>query len=158
MPIRAAESRTQKVADAIPSHGDARGSTAEAEDIHVVILYTLASREIVMTESSSYSSYLVGGHRSADSAATNRDTPFYLPARDRAGEGNGEVRIIVVRIAAVVPKVDDLMPLFSQPQGELLFHIEAAVICADTDFHRTFTPSRCALRSGSSPLQRYDLC
>jgi len=145
MPIRAAETRTEKIADAIPSHGNARRSTTEAKNIHVVVLHTLASREIVMTESSSYSSYLVRGHRSADSAATNQDTPFYLPARDRAGEGNGEVRIIVVRVAATVPKVNDLMPCFSQPQGELLLHVEAAVICADTNFHQTFTPSRCVL-------------
>src|SRR5215471_16758784 len=111
-----------------------------------------------MTESSSYASYLVRGHRSSDSASTNQDTPFYAPARDRAGEGNGEVRIIVVRIAAVVPEVHDLMSFFSQPRGELLLHIEAAVICADADFHWTFTPSRCALQSDSSPPQQYDPC
>jgi len=158
MAIRTTESRTEKITDAVPSHGNTRRSTAEAKNIHVVVLHTLASREIVMTESSSYSRYLVRGHRSSDSAATNQDTPFYLPARDRAGEGNGEVRIVVVRIAPVVPKVNDLMSFFSQPQGELLLHIEAAVICADTNFHRTFTLHVCALRSGSSPLQQYDLC
>src|SRR5215469_11497961 len=135
MAIRTTEPRTEKIADAIPSHGDACRSTAKAKDIHVVVLHTLASREIVMTESSSYASYLVRGHRSSDSASTNQDTPFYPPARDRAGDGNGEIRIIIVRIAAVIPEVHDLMSFFSQPQGELLFHIEAAVICADTDFH-----------------------
>ena len=135
--IRTTESRTEKIADAVPSHGNTRRSTAEAKNIHVVVLHTLASREIVMTKSSSYSSYLVRGHRSSDSAATNQDTPFYLPARDRAGEGNGEVRIIIVRIAAVIPEVHDLMSFFSQARGELLLHIEAAVICADTNFHRT---------------------
>lgn len=111
-----------------------------------------------MTESGSYAGYLVRGYRSSDSAATNQDTPFDLPARDRAGEGNGEVRIVVVRIAEVVPKVNNLMPFFSQSQGELLFHVEAAVICADTDFHETFTPSRCVLRFGSSPPQQCDPC
>ena len=110
--IRSTESRTEKIADAIPSHGDARRSAAEAKDIHVVVLDTLASREIVMAESGSYARYLVRGHRSSDSTTANQDTPFYLPARDRAGEGNGEVRIIVVRIAEVVPEVHDLMSCF----------------------------------------------
>ena len=85
MAIRTTESRAEKIADAVPSHGNTRRSTAEAKNIHVVVLHTLASREIVMTKSSSYSSYLVRGHRSSDSAATNQDTPFYAPAGDRAG-------------------------------------------------------------------------
>ena len=83
MPIRATEPGAQKIAHAIPSHGNTHSSTTQAKDIHVVILYTLASREIVMTQGGAYPGHLISGDRSSDSAAANQDTPFYLPAGNR---------------------------------------------------------------------------
>jgi hypothetical protein len=135
MPIRATEAGTEKIAYAIPSHGDTRRSAAQAKDIHVVVLHALASRKIVMTQGRSYSGHLIRRHRSADSAAAKQDTPFYLPARDRLCEGNGKIRIVVVRVVSFVPEIHDLMSFLFQPRGQVLLHVEATVICADTNLH-----------------------
>src|SRR5258707_15570230 len=50
MAFCAAEPRTEEVLRALPRDRDAGSSTAEAEDVHVVILHALARREVIMAK------------------------------------------------------------------------------------------------------------
>jgi|SRR5215469_1672738 len=140
MPVRATEVGPEKIGEAIPSHCDTHRSATQAKDIQVVVLHPLSSREIVMTKGGSRSGHLIGGHRSSDSAAANQDTPLYFSVRDCLCDRNGEIRIVVAGVVPFISKVDDLMPFLPQSFGEFLLHVEAAVICADTDLHGTLTP------------------
>jgi hypothetical protein len=50
MARRLTESGAQKIAHAVPRNGDSCRLSPEAEDVHIVILYTLARRKIVVAE------------------------------------------------------------------------------------------------------------
>ena len=88
VPLGAAEASGQKRLDEQQREPIANHSSTEAEDIHVVILDSLARGEHVVDQPSANAGDLVRNNARADAAAANRDAPFDIARSDRSGEGN----------------------------------------------------------------------
>ena len=71
MSLRAAEPGAEEVLRAVPGNRDAHGPPAEAEYVHVIIFHSLAGREVIVTERRACAGHLIGGYRSAHTAAAH---------------------------------------------------------------------------------------
>ncbi len=67
----------------------------EAADIHIVIFDALAGAELVVDKPGTDAGDLVGRDGHSHAARADRDPAFHLTCRDRPGQGDDEVRVIV---------------------------------------------------------------
>ena len=107
--LRLTEPGRQECLDEIPSYGRPHRSAAHANDVHMIVLDPLPSREVVVNQPGADAWDLVGANRRAHAAAADRDTMFYLPPGDGSGERNDEIRIIVERNQVMGTEIDDLI-------------------------------------------------
>src|SRR6516162_900131 len=85
----------EKRLNKIPGHGGPNGPAAHTNDIHVIILNPLLSREMIMNESGAYAGDLVGAYRSADAAAADCYPGRHLTRSYRPSKWNYHVGIVV---------------------------------------------------------------
>src|ERR1044072_8124398 len=124
---------------------------AEAQDIHVVVLYPLVRRVGVVADRAADAGNLVHRDRGADPGAADEQRALGLAGADRVPDLPGLVRAVDPRLGAVGAEVDRLVP----KSGELLQHplaqLDAAMVERDRDTHRTVTlPRWKGLSSGVS--------
>jgi len=132
---RPAECGSQKIPDAIPSHFGSGGSPAETKDIHIVVLHSLTRRVVVVAESRACATHLIGRYRRAHAATAEQYTPLHISVCYGPSERDCEVGIVIIGIVNHVSEINDLMPFFRQPSGELHFHHKTAMVRAYTYSH-----------------------
>src|SRR5689334_3298592 len=87
---------------------------ADTEEVHIVVLDSLVSRVVVLNQAGPDPRNLVRTDRGADSTAAHSYTAFHLPGSNRLSERDDEVGIIVSRIQAERPHIDDLVPSLAE--------------------------------------------
>ena len=105
MPFGLAEPGGPERLDQIPGHGRSHGSSAHANDVHVIVLDALPGREMVVDQTGADTRDFVGAHRRADAAAADRDAAFHFLGGHRPGERNDEVRIVVAGAQRVLGRI-----------------------------------------------------
>jgi hypothetical protein len=88
-----------------------------------------------MNQSGTDSRNLIRADRRTDTTAADRNTTFHFPGSDRVGEGYNEVRVIVARIHAVRPEIDNLVAHFLKMSNQFLFQSKSTVISGNTNAH-----------------------
>ena len=108
--------------------GDDAG--AEAEYVHVVVLYALACGIFVVADGGADAGDLVGGHGGADAAAADYDAAPSFSGGDGFGDGAGEVGEVVKGVEGVGSGVVDVVAEALEEGEELLLEGKAAVVGA----------------------------
>src|SRR4030095_14349873 len=116
-----AEFGGQKSPNEVPRDLRPDSAAADADHIHVVVLDTLRSGEMVVYQRGVRSGHLVGADRGADAAAANRDPALERFCRHRLGERDDEVRIVVVRVQRARSEIDYVVPVRPHAWREILF-------------------------------------
>jgi hypothetical protein len=119
----------------ISSGGGSHDSGTNTEDVHIVVLYTLMSRVMVVHQSSANPGNLIRTDRGAHSAAANRNSAFHFAAGNRLSERNDKVRIIVARIEVVGPHVNHFVPSFAKADDQRFLQAETTMIRCDSYAH-----------------------
>jgi hypothetical protein len=91
MPLGLAEPGSQKCLDQVPGYGRSHGPAAHANDVHVIVLDALPSREMVVHQPSADARNLVGANRRADTATADRHAAFHISIGDCSGERDDKV-------------------------------------------------------------------
>src|SRR5271157_4907207 len=144
--LGAAEGRRNEGLSVIPGDLDTHDSSAQAEDVHVVVFDPLADRIMVVAQTGLDPFYLVGGHGSPDAAAADDDPTVDLAARHDAGERDDVVGVVVVRIELRGTEVPHHVARLAQPCNRPLLHIESTMVGGKCDLHENAsrTPMACA--------------
>ena len=100
----------QKCLDEVPGREGSNGTSAHANNVHVVVLDPLPGRVVVVHQPGTDSRYLVCTDRRSDAAAADGYAAFDRPCRHSPGERDDEVGIVVARIQLLGAEVDDLVP------------------------------------------------
>jgi hypothetical protein len=79
---------------------------------------------MVMDQPGTDARNLVRADRGPDTAATDGHTTLDRPCRDRLGERDDEVRIVVVRVELVRAEIDDVVSGRTEPRDQLLFQLK----------------------------------
>src|SRR5215831_8708749 len=106
---RVAEFRGQERLNKIPRYGSPDGAATDADDVHVVVFDPLSRGKVVMNQSGTDARNLVGADRGADTAAANGDSALHGARRNRLGQRDDEVRIVVVGAQLVRSEIDDIV-------------------------------------------------
>src|SRR5262249_22491385 len=72
----------------------------------------------------------IGADRGPDAAAAHGDSALHGACRDRLGERDDEVRIVVVGAQLVRSEIDDVVSGAARPPGQALLQLESHVIGA----------------------------
>src|SRR5262249_21832736 len=95
---RVAEFRGQERLNKIPRDGGPDGTAADADDVHVVVFHSLSRGKVVMNQPGTGPGNFVGADRGPDAAAADGASALHGARRDRLGQGDDEVRIVVVGV------------------------------------------------------------
>jgi hypothetical protein len=125
----------QKRLDEVPGHRRPDCPATHAENIHVIVLDPLPSREMIMDQRGTDAGDLVGADGCADAATADRDAAFDPPCRYSPRERRDKVRIVVVWAQAVCAEINDIMPGLAELRDQLLLQAEPAVIGGNADAH-----------------------
>src|SRR5262245_28270278 len=126
---------TQKRLDKIPGYQRSNGTAPHANNVHVVVLNPLPGREVVVHQAGTNTRYLVCAHRRTDAA-----TADCHPALDRSGhhsssERDNEVGIVVVRVEAMRPEIDELMPRSAETSNQFFLQTKPTMIRSYSHTH-----------------------
>src|SRR5262245_26614077 len=121
---RVAEFRDQERLNQVPGDGRPDGATTDANDVHVIVFDALSGGEVVMNQSGTGARNLVRADRGPDAAAADGDSALHRTRRDRLGERDDEVRIVVVGARLVRTEIDDIVPGGAQTRGQILLQLE----------------------------------
>src|SRR5262245_4249364 len=132
---RVAEFCDQKRLNEIPRDGGSNGAAADADDVHVIVFDPLSRGKVVMNQSGTSARNFVGADRSPDAAAANGDSAFHGARRNRLGERDDEVRIVVVGTQLVRSEIDDIVSRGAQTRGQVLLQLESSVVGRDSHVH-----------------------
>src|SRR5208282_3532943 len=135
MPLGLTALGRKKRLDKVPSDGRSHRPSAHTDDVHVVVLDTLFSREMVMHQSRASAHNFVGTNGSADAAAADGNSALDIARHYGSGKRDNEVRIVVTRIQAVRTEIDDFMPCSSKLCDKFLFQTKSPVIRGDPNPH-----------------------
>src|ERR1022692_243560 len=94
----------------IPSQSRTGSPSANAKDVHVIVLDSLFRRKMIEDQTGVDTRNLVGADRSADAAAANRHATIHLARDHSPRKWNDKVRIVVVGYQRVRAEVNDLVP------------------------------------------------
>ena len=110
VPILLRESGVEKYIHDLSDDGGSHRSSAEAQDIEVIVFNSLPRREMVWDEAGTDARDLVCAHASADSAAAYGDAALRCARSHRAGERNDKIRIIILRVLGMCAEIPHVMP------------------------------------------------
>src|SRR5262249_61243530 len=118
-----------------PGGGGPEGAAADADDVHVVVFASLSRGKVVMNQSGTGARNFVGADRGPDAAAAHGDSALDGARRDRLGERDDEVRIVVVGAQLVRSEVDHIVSGGAQTRGQVLLQLQSPVIGRDSQVH-----------------------
>jgi hypothetical protein len=130
-----AEFSCQKGFDKVPSHHGSHDAASETNDVHVIVLDALPSREVVVDQTGAYSRNFVGANRSTYPASANSNPAIYCAGGDCAGQGSHEVRVVVAWLKTLCTEVNNVMTGSPETATKVLFQSISAVIRGDSDAH-----------------------
>jgi hypothetical protein len=126
--ISSAELASEKRLNKIPGDGRSNRPATHTNDIHIVILDSLLSREMIVNECGADADNLVGANGGANAAAADCYTANYITRGYSSGKRNYYVRIVVFGIQLMGAEIDDIMPRCAQLPQQLFFESESPVI------------------------------
>ena len=120
MALGLAELGGQKCFDQIPGQFCPNDAAAQANDVHVVVFDALPRREMIFDQGRANACNLIGADRRADAAAADGHAAHHLPLGNRTGEGDHEIRIVILRIQREGAKIGDFMSRGAKLAGKLV--------------------------------------
>src|SRR5439155_889929 len=109
------------------------------DDVHVIVLDPLPRGKVIMDQRGADTRNLVGADGGPHTAAADSHPALDLAGRDRLGERDDVIRIVVVRAQLVRTEVDDVVSSRAEPRDQIRFQIEPAVIGGDSHVHGVFS-------------------
>ena len=91
----AAEVRREKCSDKINRQFRANNPRAQAEHIHIIVLYPLMGRVVIVADRCADALHLIGGHARAHAAAADQHAALGASVQDSLAHRLGKVGIIV---------------------------------------------------------------
>src|SRR6185437_16214523 len=137
MPRLAAELRMEEGQGALERGLHADDTLAQGEDVHVVVLDALVRRVGVVAHGRAHATDLGGGHARPHAGAADEDAALHVAVTDRLADPLREVRIVVVRIAAITAEIDELVIRAQRRHApeQLVLQRRARVIRREADPH-----------------------
>jgi len=123
----------EKRLDQLPRDFGAGGSAAQADDVQMIVLDTLACGKVILNQRRSDSGDLVRADRSTDAASAEGDPAFHVSTRDGTGEGNDVVGIVVTVIEAAIAEVNDFISRGTEVCDKRVLQEEPAMIGGNAD-------------------------
>src|SRR5262245_43637000 len=139
--LRPAELGREERLHEVPGHRRPLGPTAETQNVHVVVLDSLPGGKVVVDQRRADAGNLVATDGRADPASADGDSALNRAVSHRAGQGNDEVRVVVVRVQAVSAEIHDLVPEPTKAAAQIPFPVESAVIAGDAKAHARLSAS-----------------
>ena len=112
----------------VPGREGSNRTATHADDIHVVIFYTLAGGEVTFYKSSSNARNFICAHGRADAAAANRDSALDRACRYGPSQRSDEIGIVVALIEDVRPEINNLMARGTKTRYQIHLQIKPAMI------------------------------
>ena len=112
--LSSTEFARQESLNEVPSYRWPHSPAAHADDIHVVILNSLAGREMIVNESCTDADNLVGADRRAYATTADCDTAKYVTRGYGTREWNNYVGIVVRGVQLMSTEINHIMA--SRPQ------------------------------------------
>ena len=109
MALGLAEFSSQKCLDQVPGEFCPNDAATQANDVHVIVFDALPRREMIFDQGRANARNLIGADRGANPAAANRYAAHYFSFGNRAGEGDHEIRIVILRVQREGSKIGDFM-------------------------------------------------
>src|SRR5262245_56429014 len=109
MSLRLTKPGAQKRLHEIPSHCWPHGPAAHTQNVHVIVLYTLSRRKMVMNQSCPDALNLVCAHRGTDTAAADRHSSFNLLRSYSFCERDNIIGIIIGLTQLMCTEIDHFM-------------------------------------------------
>lgn len=103
--------------------------TTQAQDVGVVVLHSLVSGVVVVSQHGPYSGQFVGRDRRSGARSAHDDASFDLPGSHSLPHGSGEVRIIH-RVGRMGPEVDEMVLARHDP-GEVVLQRVTRMVRTD---------------------------
>jgi len=138
MALRAAEARREEGLDDLQRNRVADDEAAEADHVQVVVLDALVRGERFMNEARANARHLICGNASSHSAAANGHTPIHFATRHGTRQTHDKIGIVIVGLQPVVSEVDHRTARVTQPCGEMVLQVKAAVVRGESDPHRAY--------------------
>src|SRR5262245_5580534 len=148
VPLGSTELGPEERLNQVPGHRRALGPAAETQNVHVIVLDSLPSGKVVVDQRRADAGNLVGTDGSADPAAADGDPTLHRAVRHRAGEGDDEVGVVVVRVQTASAEVHDVVPEPAKAAEQILLQVESAVIGGDANAHARLSASGCQILRG----------
>jgi hypothetical protein len=119
--FRLAEFRCQKSFDKVPSHHGPYDPAPETDNVHVIVLDALPSREMVVDQTGANTRNFVGADGSTHPASANSNPAIYCAGGDRPGQGSNEIRVIVAWLEAFCTEINNFMTGSREAAAKVLF-------------------------------------
>jgi len=123
---------------------------AEADHVQVVVLDALVRGERFVNEARANARHLICGNAGSHSAAANGHTPIHFATRYGARQTNDKIGIVVVGLQPVVSEVDHMTARVTQPCGEMVLQVKAAMVRGKSDPRRVRVHSSLSRASAGS--------
>jgi hypothetical protein len=101
----------------------------------VIVLDPLPGREVVVNDGGANARDLVGTDGCANATTADRHTALHLSRHHGPSQRNDKVRIVVARVQAMRPEIDDLVPRGAKMGEQLLFQTKPTVISGNAYAH-----------------------
>jgi hypothetical protein len=131
----AAETSRQKDPDQLPGQRGPDHFSTETTNIHIVIFDALMGTKDMIDESGTHAGNLVCGNGRSHTTAAERHSTFNIPRRDRPGQGDDDIGIVIAGIQLVCTKIHDLEPGVIQRVREDPFQLESSMVRGDSHAH-----------------------
>ena len=136
VPALGAETGAEERADHLARERWPDDPLAEAEDVHVVVLDTLARRVGVVADTSAEARVLVDRDADTDAAAADQHAAIRVSLADLPRDQRREVRVVVGLDVLVGADVDDRVSESSDVGPQVLFEREAGVVATECHSQR----------------------
>jgi hypothetical protein len=114
-----AELCSEKCLEDIPGCKRSNGAAAQADNIHVIVLYTLARGEVILYKSGADTGYFIRAHGRSDAATADGHTTLDPASRHRPRQRNDKVRIVVLCIQKIRAEIHNLVAGSAKLSGQL---------------------------------------
>jgi hypothetical protein len=101
----------------------------------MIVLDSLAGREVVVDQTGTNAHNLVGTDGRTNAAATDRHAALYFAGGNSFRERDDEIGIVVGGVKAVSAEVHDFMAGCAKPANEFFLQAETAVIGGNSNPH-----------------------
>jgi len=109
-----AEASGQKSFDQLQGERRSDHLSAETKDIHVVVFDALTGKKVIMDLSGAHPRNLVRGDGGTNAAAAQRHAALDFARGDGPGQGDDEVRVVILGVQSTRAKVRDVIARVAQ--------------------------------------------